>query len=244
MDDPPEGMGLVATRRTLHRIAAHVLGRRRHQVSGRFGLRATPGGFATPAFGEEPEAIRVADGVLIRDTGGGTASLPIAGSTMRHLISFAGADADREFSVGAETPSLGDLDEPLQLDAAAAGVLADWFSLGTRALDRVLAGLPEAADPATVQLWPEHFDIGTNVVARFGQRVNLGASPGDDGLAEPYLYVGPQGPDRPGDPDFWNAPFGAVRARRSVVASPDPLRAAAAFFRAGFDRLTGTAPVG
>ena len=41
---------LVPTRRALHRIAAHVLGRRRYQVAGRFGLRASPAGFATPAW--------------------------------------------------------------------------------------------------------------------------------------------------------------------------------------------------
>ena len=54
-------------------------------------------------------------------------------------------------------------------------------------------------------------------------RVNLGASPGDGFHAEPYLYVGPWGPHRPGAPGFWNAPFGAVlgwgleRPTRDVV---------------------------
>ncbi len=47
------------TRDDLHRIAAHVLGRRRWAVSGHFGLRASPGGVATPAFGPEPEVLRL-----------------------------------------------------------------------------------------------------------------------------------------------------------------------------------------
>jgi len=34
--------GLVPTRRAVHRIAAHVLGRRRYQVAGRFGLPNRP----------------------------------------------------------------------------------------------------------------------------------------------------------------------------------------------------------
>ena len=50
----------TTTREVLHRVAAHVLGRRRYQVSGRFGLRASPGGFATPAFGDGPEVVRIA----------------------------------------------------------------------------------------------------------------------------------------------------------------------------------------
>ena len=47
------------TRLDLHRLCAHVLGRRRFVVSGHFGLRASPGGLATPAFGPEPETLRI-----------------------------------------------------------------------------------------------------------------------------------------------------------------------------------------
>ncbi len=141
---------------------------------------------------------------------------------------------------GADSPALGDLDDPLLVDPHAAGLLADWFALGARALDRVVAELPEGAEPATVQLWPEHFDLGTSVVSRSGERVNLGASPGDDGVEEPYFYVGPQGPDRPGDPAYWNAPFGAVLRARDLPASPTAMEAGAAFLRSGVDRLAGS----
>lgn len=239
MAESPNGTTLMGTRRTLHRIAAHVLGRRRHQVSGRFGLRASPGGFTTPAFGDDPESLRVTDGVLVRDIGSQTIALAITGSTMRRLITFAGADPDVEFSAGDETPLLGDLDEPLEIDSKAARLVTGWFTLGACALDRVLADLSEDADPVTVQLWPEHFDLGTNVVSASGVRVNLGASPGDDGIEEPYLYVGPWGPDRPGDPAFWNASFGAVLRTSDMAASPDNVGAGAAFLRSGLDRMTG-----
>ena len=48
-------------------------------------------------------------------------------------------------------------------------------------------------------------------------RANLGASPGDAYEPEPYLYVGPWGPERPGDPGYWNAPFGAVLRRGELA---------------------------
>jgi hypothetical protein len=64
-------------------------------------------------------------------------------------------------------------------------------------------------------------------------------SPGDDFSAEPYLYVGPWGADRPGDAGYWNAPFGAVLPRSRVVDDPDPLAAAVGFLRRGVMLQTG-----
>ncbi|TML41944.1 MAG: hypothetical protein E6G27_05890, partial [Actinobacteria bacterium] len=66
--DQPEG-SYTSTRQGLHRVAAHILSRRRFDVSGRFGLRAGPGGIATPSFGDGPETIRVAGTTLVRETG-------------------------------------------------------------------------------------------------------------------------------------------------------------------------------
>src|SRR3974377_240101 len=59
-----------STRETMHRVCAHVLARRRFDVSGHFGLRASPGGVTTPAFGPEPESIRIAGAVMGREIGG------------------------------------------------------------------------------------------------------------------------------------------------------------------------------
>ena len=228
----------AATRTALHTVAAHVLGRRRFEVSGRFGLRATPGGFGTPAFGDGPEIVRVVGGFLVRETAGEAAYRAITGSSLRALATFAGTDVDREFSVGADTPAA-DVDAPLAVSAASAAVVAEWLALGWRALDEVLGGLDAGAAPATVQLWPEHFDAGTNVGLAAGSRVNLGASPGDAFSASPYLYVGPRGSERPGDPTFWNAPFGATLGWADVVDQPDPAGRAAAFLRTGLRLLQG-----
>jgi hypothetical protein len=233
---------LIATRQTLHRVAAHVLGRRRHAVTGRFGLRASPGGFATPAFGPDPEIVRVAGASLVRETGKTVAYLPVAGSSLRSLAAFAGADVEAEFSVGAETPALGDVDEPLELPAGPAGVLAEWFALGWQVLDQVVAELSSSAAASVIQLWPEHFDAGTDVGVGVGSgpRANLGASAGDSFCEEPYLYLGPWGPDRPGPADFWNASFGAILTRHELLYAPDGVAAGVAFLRTGLGYLGGT----
>ena len=98
-----------------------------------------------------------------------------------------------------------------------------------------------AVDP---QLWPEHFDLALDLAYDPAdpaqRRVNLGGSPGDEHHPDPYLYVGPWTPDRPGDPTFWNAPFGAVLGADRVQLAPDSLAAATEFFRHGLDRLAPT----
>jgi hypothetical protein len=132
---------------------------------------------------------------------------------------------------------MGDVDEPLAIDAGAAAAIAEWYALGWRALDTTLTVVPRAAGPAVIQLWPEHFDAGTNVGTGWGERVNLGASPGDAFCEEPYLYVGPWSERRPGDPAYWNAPFGAVMRRCDLLGRGDPAAAAAEFLRSGLERL-------
>ncbi|HTT86269.1 MAG TPA: hypothetical protein VMF60_02775, partial [Acidimicrobiales bacterium] len=144
------------TRTTLHLVAAHVLGRRRFAVSGRFGLRATPRGFGTPAFGEGPEVVRVSGTTLVREVGATRTRLPIPGASLRRLASFVEADIDAEFSAGADTPPVGDPDAGLELDTAETTVIAEWYRLGWEVLDSFLDTLGPEAEPATVQLWPEH----------------------------------------------------------------------------------------
>jgi len=222
------------TRRGLHLVAVHVLGRRRSDVTGRFGLRATPGGFGTPAFGPEPETVRVSSMTLVHEVGGDVSAMGLAGATLRELAAFAGADIDAPFAAGADTPPIGDPDLPLGMDPATVHGLEEWFATGWAALDAVLASLPAGAGATTIQLWPEHFDAGTTVTLPSGERVNLGASPGDDYLDGPYAYVGPWG-DRRGDPAFWNAPFGAARARTEL----DTVEAVADFLRTGLRLAAG-----
>ncbi len=224
------------TRGDLHRLAAHVLGRRRYAVSGHFGLRASPGGIATPAYGPEPEVLRVTSACLIREVGSEAEGRALAGATLAELADFAGADLGAEFSAGPDTPPLGRIDEPLGLDPQELDELFSWFDLGWRVLDQVMAERAGSCRQSTVQLWPEHFDVGTTLDPGAGDdaQVNLGFSPGDAFSDEPYVYVGPWGPARPGDDGYWNAPFGAALSRSLVHDAADGL----SFIRAGLERLS------
>jgi len=224
---------LISTRQGLHRLATHIVARRRFEVCGRFGLRASPGGFMTAAFGDAPEVIRVSGLTLVREVGGEATYAAVSGSTLRDLATFAAVNLGVAFSAGEATPTLGDIDLPLDLDSDAAVLIADWLELGWRVLDRVAGDLPEEASPATIQLWPEHFDAGTHVGVGSGARVNLGFSPGDEFEAEPYAYVGPWTPERGGDPAYWNAPFGAVLRWSDVHGAPQPAKVCVEFLRTG-----------
>lgn len=229
--------GFESTRATLHRIAAHVLGRRRYNVAGRFGLRASPGGFATPAFGHDVEIIRVDRGILVREVAGEAAYKSIERSTLAELAAFAGTDLAAEFSAGKDTPAVGDPGEPIEISLDACAVMADWLQIGWEILDETIKGLPPEAEPAVIQLWPEHFDAGANVGLSNGSRVNIGVSPGDAYSNEPYLYVGPWTEDRPGDPSFWNAPFGAALPHGEILAGLDPVGTGVKFTQLGLALL-------
>ena len=69
-------------------------------------------------------------------------------------------------------------------------------------------------------LWPEHFDVGIRL-----DDINLGISPGDTHINEPYAYVGPPA-RRTGA--FWNQPFGAARPMRELGPA-DPAQVLAFF---------------
>jgi hypothetical protein len=236
MTATPDWDGAYAsTRAELHRVATHVMARRRFVLTGRFGLRVTPGGFGTPMFGDD-EVVRI-DGVsLLReqqlDDRAVTATHPLDGATLRELAAFVETELDPAFSVGKDTPELGDAAAPLAVDAASVAVMAEWLERGTEAVDRAVVGLGTGGDAAIAQLWPEHFDVGTDVAVG-GGRANLGVSPGDRFSAEPYLYVGPRSADRPGDAAYWNAPFGALATWSEIGDAA----AADAFFARGLGYL-------
>ncbi len=228
-----------ATREVLHRVAAHILGRRRSDVSGRFGLRVTPGGMATPMFGPDGECIRTTGTTLVREVGAVARFMPIPGASLRVLAEFVDADIGSPFSVGNETPEIGDPDQPLQLDAPHVETIVRWYHVGSVVMDTVMSQLPASAEPATVQLWPEHFDIGTDVGLASGSRVNLGCSPGDSSVAEPYLYVGPWDAARPGDPSYWNVSFGAALRSSEIMTSAEPIQEGIDFMSRGLAALSG-----
>ena len=63
----PLPAGFADTRTELHRVAEEVLGPAREKVTGRFGLRALPGGFGTPPFGEVMQMHVDGTDLVIRD---------------------------------------------------------------------------------------------------------------------------------------------------------------------------------
>lgn len=229
----------VATRVAMQRVATHVLARRRADLCGKFGLRATPGGIGTPASGPEHEVVRIAGVTLHREVTGSearTATLDLVGATLAEAATLVGVDLDADFQAGHDTPPIGDLHAPFDIDPPSASVLAEWYRFGWAVIDAAVATLEPAAEPSVLQLWPEHFDAGCDVGTGTG-RVNLGASPGDEAVPEPYLYVGPWESFRPGDPAYWNVPFGAALRYEELRASADPAALGLAFFRRGIELL-------
>lgn len=225
---------LAETRQELQRVATHVIARRRHAVSGRFGLRATPGGFGTPAFGsaEALEVVRTSGPLLVHEIGGDVRVVSMVGATLAELAATVDVDLTADFNAGRDTPAQGDVDAPIVLDEDVVVELAAWYDLGWRALDAI--GI-DARQPAPIQLWPEHFDASCVLGIGEGpdERCDVGVSPGDHHHGEPYLYVGPWVSSRPGDPAYWNAPFGALAARSAITTAAD----AVAFYREGINRF-------
>jgi hypothetical protein len=230
--------GYNAARQSMQVVATHVLARARFFATGRFGLRVTWHGIATPAFGAHTEVLRVSGTVLVRerqdDSGAHTYTLSLVGASLEDLATFAEIDLSAPFSAGRSAPAVGDPSEPIDIDPGAAAAVLTWFRLGASSIDQLLLRLVE---PSIMQLWPEHFDVGLDALTPAG-RVNLGASPGDATIDEPYLYVGPWEAVRPGDSEYWNAAFGAALKRADLMDMPDPLDAATSFFRKGLDLLS------
>ena len=221
------------------RVATHVLARRRYACSGRFGLRSAPGAIATPMFGDD-ETLRLSSRYLLRERRVGdamtTSALPTAGATLRDLADFADCDLTVDFAVGHDTPALGEPDAPLNLGPNNVALVATWFAAVAAALDEVI-GVSATDSASAVQLWPEHFDLAVDLAAGSG-RANLGASPGDSFSEEPYVYVGPWDPRRPGDPTYWNVGFGAMVRYEEIRAADKPLDAIVAFFTRGLALLS------
>lgn len=232
--------GYATSRDALHLVAAQIVARARFQATGRFGLRALPGGFGTPAFGDDVEVVRVSGTRLIREVAGAvkrTISMPIDGSTLAELAAFAGVDLAAPFDGGHDLPAVGDPNRVLTVDRAAGEFAGEWFAFACPILDEAVAGAGPGAEPIVAQLWPEHFDVGLDLLAGSGVRVNLGVSLGDGFHATPYLYVGPWDARRPGDGAYWNAPFGAALGCEALVGRPDASAFAADFLAEGLARL-------
>jgi hypothetical protein len=202
----------------LHRVAEHVLAAARYAATGRIGLMPSPGGFRTPVLDADGRFLAVDGAELIVGDVAGTQRTAL--TTIRAAAEFAGVTPGAPAQVYKPATPL-NLDEPLMIDPDAARLLAGWYQLGAQAMTSLAAAIP-GDQPGAVVLWPEHFDVGMTAAA-----VSYGASPGDDQIPEPYLYAGPHDGPPPGDPAFWNAPFGAARTFRQIGTVAE----AAAFFR-------------
>lgn len=228
---------LSATRVALHRLATYVIAPVRHAANGKFGLRWTLGGFGTPFFGEDRQ-VRVVGAHLVDQIGDTSRHAPI--TTLAAAAEFLGTAIDAETAAEHDSPPVGDADEALSIDADAAEFLGRWFGMAFAALEAVRndSSSVEASQP---QLWPGHFDPAIEIGDE-DHRASYGASPGDDAIDEPYLYVSIWWPDRIGidtDDPFWNAPSftGAIK-RLSDFGDDNPVSEAAAFWTTARDHMT------
>jgi len=231
------------TREALHQYAFFAIAPRRYAETGRLGLRATPGGFGAPPW-PSPDGdvqVRMEGDLLVVQTGEERrATRP---TTVQEACDFLGIPYQVEWFADFHDP-LKPIDPgtPLEIDDNAATVLGDWFDFGNSVLEELRA-TPGAVDASEVQLWPEHFDLATELgSADAGQRASYGASPGDDAHPEPYLYVAAWGDvDRDAEP-YWNDTTfnGASLAYKELLASGNPQTAALAFLRRGHEVLTGS----
>jgi hypothetical protein len=214
---------LVTTRTSLHALAELVISPLRVQATGNeIALQVRPEGFGTPDL-----------------PGGGWVGT--AGTQLVQIGPDGDAKAIAITSLRAAARFVGLIDEAaallpdttLEVHAGAALVLADAWADG----DEALRGLIEAAGPdddaAPIHLWPEHFDIASELGAG-ARRATHGVSPGDEDHDEPYAYVAPwTAPSETGPNTFWNA-VGFTGAERPAK-DPDEILA---FFRAAHRLLS------
>lgn len=226
---PAPPPGLAATRLALHRLAAYVLSPTRRRANGKLGLRWTLCGFGTPFFGAD-EQVRVTSTHLVRQRRGDVVAQPVTSLDAAAAFALGGAPdvaAAEEFDV----PPPGDTGADLDYEPATAAFLADWFGFATSVLEEVRAEA-DTRDASRVQLWPEHFDVAFEALPG-ERRAGFGASPGDDGVPDPYLYVAPWHLDALPRSTIWNAVSfgGAVLTLAELADSPDQRARALTFFR-------------
>ncbi len=215
---------LVTTRLSLHALAERVISPLRVQMTGNeIALRVRPGGFGTPDL---PDSSWVGvSGTEVVRLGAGGDEQRTGITSLRAAALFVGLVG------GTSLP-----DDPVEVRAGAATVLADAWAIGEEALAAFAAD--GAEDPSAAILWPEHFDIAIEAGSEAaGSRATYGVSPGDAEHDEPYAYVAPWTPPAAAGPStFWNA-TGFTGAERPVGA--DDVGELAAFFREAARLLAG-----
>ena len=124
-------------------------------------------------------------------------------------------------------------DEPLALDRDAAEVLAAWYGFTAEVLELFATEIADAILRSSSCGPNTSIRPSTPRTQTRRRRANYGASPGDEGHPEPYMYVGPWG--TPAADPFWNAATfnGAVLPLAQVVDEKDPTEVGLRFLRRG-----------
>ena len=223
----------VETRNSLHQVAFFVLGPVRYKAEGRMGLQAAPGGFGTPSF--DDRIVRVEGDSIVAEEAEKVATQTI--TTVRAAAQFVGIDYEVDWFPDFHDPLKPvDPDAPLAVDDTAARALGQWFNFGTDVLDRLRGHGTDDDDVTEVQLWPEHFDPAAELGSQEeGRRASYGASPGDAGHQEPYLFVAPWGEFDETDP-YWNSDSfkGSLLGHSELVAAEDPVAVGLDFLLDGY----------
>ncbi len=215
----------VSSRNALHQVVEHVVAKARYVNDGKIGLTAFAEGIATPPLSDGRRVQVIGNTLLV----GGVATVL---TTIAEAARAAGVEPGLPTELyPAATPL--EPDAPLHIDGASAIAIGEWYAFTSLVLNAFAAEIADAL-PSPLILWPEHFDQAFYTEdADESFRANYGASPGDAGHPDPYLYVGPWG-TVPGN-EFWNAPHfnGAVLSHSSLVAAADSASAALQFLRTG-----------
>lgn len=225
----PAPGALVSTRLALHRLAEQVVSPARRKANSKIGLRYTRGGFGTPFFGADVQ-IRVEGPELVVAESGAERRAPI--TTLDAAADHVGRHAlPDDVQLGAEA---------LEVDAAAAAYLGEFYGFAASVLEELRADADDTVEASRVQLWPEHFDLAVELGSEAaGSRAAYGCSPGDQQHAEPYLYVGPWVAPPPGE--LWQATgfTGASLSLAELLDAADQRATALEFFRIRLSALTG-----
>lgn len=235
----PLPKGFSHTRDALHQIAFFALGPFRHELEGRMGLRAAPGGFGAPE--SDGRVARVEGDTLVYEQNDQIASQTI--TTVRAAAKFVGIEYQVNWYEDFHDPLAPvDPDSTLAINETAARALGQWFNFGFQALELLRERSEEGDDASEVQLWPEHFDPATELGnEEKGQRASYGASPGDGSHDEPYLYVAAWGEVDRSNP-YWNDESfaGSSFGYSALAASDDPIKTALEFLLEGYRILNSS----
>lgn len=234
--------GYEETRTALHRVAVAVLSPARQRAAeGKMALRWTLGGFGSPFLPPERQ-VRVVGTALVVQDATDVREEPLTTLAAAAALALDGPP-DWAWADGMDVPSVIPDDEPLAVDEAAAHFLGEWFGFAWSVLEE-LRDDPESTDASRVQLWAEHFDAAFECLPEPEQRrAGFGASPGDDAVPGPYLYVVPWAFDAAPGSDRWNAESfrGAILPWAELTEAGDARATALAFFRQARAVLDGSA---